>query len=226
MKKHIGNINLSRREALKGLAVLGVISLLPKLLISSSDENPSIHFIGLGGAGSNQVEFLYNKGIKGKFTCISNPIRQNLPNDIHFVHFIPPGEIHYKNGVEILRISDLKQPIKIPDSILKIFDSNEAFVLLSGLGGYTGTFMTEELTLLLNQRKCKFLTISSLPFKFEGKKRRFIADNTINKLKNIGRFQYYELENIKAEHGDLTLSDAFEKANEQLYEIYIANALA
>jgi cell division GTPase FtsZ len=226
MKEHLSNTNISRREALKGMAALGAIALLPKLLISSSDENLSIHFIGLGGAGSNQVEFLYNKGVKGKFTCISNPLRPHLPKEIKFVNFIPPGEIHYKNGVEILRISDLKQPIKIPDSILKIFDSNEAFVLLSGLGGYTGTFMTEELTLLLNQRKCKFLTVSSLPFKFEVKKRRFIAVNTINKLKNIGCFQYYELENIKAEYGDLTLRDAFEKANEQLYEIYIANALA
>lgn len=83
--------------------------------------------------------------------------------------------------------------------------------------------MTEELTPILNQRKKSFITISSSPFNFEGQKRRFIAENTINKLKSIDRFKYYELENIRTEYGNLTLKDAFEKANEQLYEIYTAN---
>lgn len=223
MKKHIDNINISRREALKGLAAVGAISLLPKFLLSSFKEAAPIHFIGLGGAGSNQVEFLYNKGIKAKFTCISNPVRPHLPKEIQFINFIPPGESHYKNGVEVFRISDMKQPIEIPNSVLNIFNSNDAFVLLSGLGGYTGTFMTEELTLILNQRKKSFITISSSPFNFEGQKRRFIAENTINKLKSIDSFKYYELENIRTEYGNLTLKDAFEKANEQLYEIYTAN---
>ena len=107
---------------------------------------------------------------------------------------------------------------------MNIFNSNDVFVLLSGLGGYTGTFMTEELTLLLNQRRKLFLTISSLPFKFEGQKRRLIAENTLNKLKSMDRFQYYELENLKTKYGNLTLKDVFEKANEELYEIYRANA--
>jgi cell division GTPase FtsZ len=223
MKKHIDNINISRREVLKGLAAVGAIALMPKLLLSSTKEASSIHFIGLGCAGSNQVEFLYNKGIIGKFTCISNSIRLNLPKEIQFVHFIPPGESQYKNGVEMFRISDMKQPIVIPDSILNIFDSNEVFVLLSGLGGYTGTFMTEELTLFLNQRKKLFLTISSLPFNFEAHKRRLIAENTMNKLKSIDSFKYYELEKIKTEYGHLPIMYTIEKANEQLYEIYRAN---
>jgi len=224
MKTHTDNIKVSRREVLKGLTALGAIALLPKLLISSSEKTSSIHFIGLGGAGSSQVEFLYSKGVKGKFTCISNPVRPNLPKEIQFVHFIPPGKSYDKNGVEKHRISDLEQPIVIPDSILNIFNSNDVFVLLSGLGGYTGTFMTEELTLLLNQRRKLFLTISSLPFKFEGQKRRLIAENTLNKLKSMDRFQYYELENLKTKYGNLTLKDVFEKANEELYEIYRANA--
>jgi len=223
MKKHTDNTNIIRPEALKGPAASGAITLLPKLLLPSSAKTSSIHFVGLGGAGSNQVEFLFNKGIIGKFTCISNPVRLNLPKEIQFVHFIPPGESYHKNGVEVLRISDMKQPIAIPDSILNIFDSNEEFILLSGLGGYTGTFMTEELTIMLNQRKKLFLTVSSLPFKFEGQQRRLIAENTINKLKSIASFQYYELEEIKNEYGDLTIRDAFEKVNERLYETYLAS---
>lgn len=224
MKKHTDNTNNIRPEALKEPAASGAITLMPKLLLPSSAKTSSIHFVGLGGAGSNQVEFLFNKGIIiGKFTCISNPVRLNLPKEIQFVHFIPPGESYHKNGVEVFRISEMKQPIEIPDSILNIFDSNEEFILLSGLGGYTGTFMTEELTVILNQRKKLFLTVSSLPFKFEGQQRRLIAENTINKLKSIASFQYYELAEINNAYGDLTIRDAFEKANERLYEVYLAS---
>ncbi len=224
MKKHIDNINESRREAPKRLKVLSAISIFTKTFLSTFNKTAPIHFIGLGGAGSNQVEFLYNKGIKGKFTCVSDPVRPNLPEEIQFVHFIPPGESYFKNGVEIIRISDMQQPIEIPDSVLNIFKSNDIFVLLSGLGGYTGTYMTEELTLLLNQQKKPFLTISSLPYIFEGQKRKLTAENTIHKLKSIDSFQYYELENIRMEHGNLTVKDAFEIANEQVYEIFRTTA--
>jgi cell division GTPase FtsZ len=74
----------------------------------------------------------------------------------------------------------MEQPIQMPESVLNIFNSNGKFVLLSGLGGYTGTFMTEKLTLLLNQCKKSFLTISSLPFTFYGQRKRLMAENTVN----------------------------------------------
>lgn len=224
MKKRIDNINISRREAVKGLLVLGTISLLPKFILTSFKGAAPIHFIGLGGAGSNQIEFLYKKGIKGKFTCISNPLRPHLSQEIQFINFIPPGESHYKNGVEVFKTSDMKQAIEIPNVVLNIFKSNDTFVLFSGLGGYTGTFMTEELTTTLQHNKKSFITISSVPFEFEGQKRRTLAENTINKLKSIENFHYYELDKIRNEYGDLTLKDALEKANEQIYEIYKANA--
>src|SRR5690606_26456339 len=118
----------------------------------------------------------------------------------------------------------MQQPIEIPDSILDIFKSNDMFVLLSGLGGYTGTFMTEELTLLLYQQKKPFLTISSLPFNFEGRKRKITAENTVHKLKSIDGFRYYELEKIRKEYGNQTIKDVFQKANEQLYKIYRTTA--
>jgi cell division GTPase FtsZ len=224
MKEHLDNINISRREVLKGLAALGALTILPKILVSPLIETTSIHFIGLGGAGSNQVEFFFNKGIKGKFTCISNPVRMNLPKEINFIHFVPPGERYFSNGVEIHRISDMHQPIIIPDAALNIFESNDVFVLLSGLGGYTGTFMTEELTLILNNRKKSFQTISSFPFNFEGQNRKLFAENTIKKLKGINNFQYYELERIKMKFGNLTMKEVFGKANDQLFEIYNGKA--
>lgn len=224
MKKRTDSINISRREAIKGLAAFGAISLLPKFLFSSFNGAAPIHFFGLGGAGSNQVEFLYNKGIKGKFTCISNPLRPHLSKEIQFINFIPPGKSHYKNGAEVFRTSDMKQAIEMPNLVLNLFNSNDTFVLFSGLGGYTGTFMTEELTTALLHNKKSFITISSVPFEFEGQKRRTLAENTINKLKSIENFHYYELDKIKNEYGNLPLKEALEKANEQMYKIYKANA--
>jgi cell division GTPase FtsZ len=224
MKKLLENTNVSRKDILKFFGTLAAFSFLPKFLFSNEQKPDSVHFIGLGGAGSNQVESLFNKGIEGKFTCISNPVRKNLPSKINFIHFIPPGKSIVKNGKEICHFSDMQQSIIIPDSILNIFESNDIFVLLSGLGGYTGTYMTESLTLKLNQLKKPFITITSLPFNFEGPNRKQIAEKTLVKLESISNFHYYELEQVKMEFGNLSMTEAFGKSHDLLFEIYKNNS--
>ncbi len=40
------------------------------------------HFIGLGGAGCNALEYIHRQGITAKYTCISYPERPHRPVDI------------------------------------------------------------------------------------------------------------------------------------------------
>jgi cell division protein FtsZ len=203
MKKSIKTANINRRDMLKRLAVISAATLLPDALLSVTNYAPAFHFIGLGDAGSNVVEYIYSKGIKGKYTCISNTIKNNLPKKI-----------------QCIQLNTQSVATEIPDAVLKIFNANDTFILLSGLGGYVGTFMTEKLTLRLHQQQKKFMTITTLPFKFEGEERLLRALATVEKLKNIPDFKFFELETIRTQYGHLPIRAAFEKVNEQFYTMY------
>jgi cell division GTPase FtsZ len=203
---------MNRREAIKGIAALGAGAFLLNKLTLSNAESKSIHFIGIGGAGSNGVEFLHKKGIQAKYTCISNPVRENLPSAINFIHFIPPGE----------KYSEMKPPAEV----LEIFDRDDQFVLLAGLGGYTGTYMTEQLTHFLQAKKKSFMTICSLPFHFEGQKKRERSEQMLHKLQSSANFFSFDLQDIKKRYGNMKLNIAFERADEQFYEIFKTNLAA
>jgi cell division GTPase FtsZ len=227
MKRHTNNTKLLIREALKGLARFGEISFLSSAFFSSIKKPKPIHFVGLGNGGSNFVALFHSKGIQGKFTCVTDQQLTSFSNQINCIYYRSPGtSVFNKNGIEIMRSSDRNQKIEIPDSVFNIFKSNEKYVLLSGLGGYTGTFMTEELTLFLSQQKKSFLTIASIPFKFEGTNRRFYAQITEARLKYLNNVKFLDHESIELKYGDLTLNDLLQKANEEIYEIYKANSLS
>lgn len=180
--------------------------------------NKSFHFIGLGGAGSNLVEFINKNGIKAKYTIITNPERLDLASNINFIEYIPKGESLKVDNKEI-RLSDFSQKISIPEKVKDLFIANENFVLLAGFGGYTGTLMTGELIEMLRKNGKTFFTFCSLPFNFEGQKRKSLANEMKEKLQNFTNFSCFDLESIREKYGDLAVKEAFEKADEEMYKI-------
>lgn len=213
--------NMDRRDFMKILIALGAIAIMPTKFNSFDQKEKKLHFVGLGGAGTNTVDHFYRMGIKGNYTCITNPERPNLPSEIKFIKFIPSGQSHYENGTEVFNISDMHHKIEIPNSVMNIFKSNDKFVLLSGLGGYTGSYLIVELSRLLQDSGKNFMTICSLPFTFEGQKRKSYAEYAMKQLETQRNFKYFELDGILEKYGtDITLLEAFKKADEQFYNIF------
>ena len=193
---------------------------MPTKFNSFNQKEKKLHFVGLGGAGTNTVDYFYRMGIKGKYTCITNPERPNLPSGIKLIEFIPPRQIHYESGIEVFQILDIHHKIKIPSSVINIFKSNDKFVLLSGLGGYTGSYLTVELNRLLHDNGRKFMTICSLPFTFEGQKRKSCAEYAMKQLETQRNFKCFELDDIIEKYGrNLTILEVFKKADKQFYSI-------
>jgi cell division protein FtsZ len=184
-----------------------------------SSSNAPVRFVGFGGAGCNVAELLYKKGLAGKFTCISHPVRTYPSEDIQFIHFIPPGEPIYHQGEEIFRRHDPDHPLDVPAAIEEIFDRSSRYVLIAGLGGFTGTTMTEKFVLQLHVRKIPFLAIASVPFEFEGAKRNHAARAALDKLLDVPGFHHVELQSFASGNGHLTLSEAFAKADAGMAEM-------
>lgn len=213
---------MTRRETLKNLSLLGALAFLPKSVFAFFEDDIPLHFIGVGGAGCNMIEQLYQRGTTGKFTCITQPQRPYLPQDIRFIEFVSPGEPVYHKGELMYRNTNWEADLKIPDSVLQLFHPNEKYVLFSGLGGYTGTKLTVALSLLLKEQNIPAITVCSLPFEFEGNRRAAKAQEAIDQLKHLSSFHYFPLENIRERYGNLTINEAFVKANERTIELFDA----
>ena len=157
-----------------------------------------LHFIGLGGAGCNAVEYIHGKGIPATYTCISHPERPSLPSDIHFSSFARLSKWDLFDGYDLVA-------------------KNRRYILLAGLGGNTGTYLVEEFMFLLQYHNRAFSVICSLPFTFEGQQRRIIANRVRTKFQSMNNFICFDLDSLVKHWGDMTLTDAFGKADERFY---------
>ncbi len=159
------------------------------------------HFVGLGGVGCNVVEGVYSKGIQGRFTCITQPNRPYLPQQIQFLRFPSIGDLERKlpSG-----IPDMSLPLQLSDKIKEIFSENDTYVLFTGLGGYTGTKMVEQLIPWLQKHHKNFVVCCSIPFSFEGE-RRDIAIQLADQFQSIPSFHYFDLESVKKQYDDRTV---------------------
>lgn len=206
---------MNRREAIKTLTALSVIAILPKIIFSANPTTSKIHFVGLGGGGCNALEHIYKKGVKAKYTCITSPTRPHLPLEIKFIRFDSPKE-HFSTD-------DFEDYFSLSTEIENVFRNDSTYILMAGFGGYTGTNLTRELSKYLSKRNKKFMVICSMPFQFEGRGRNSFALRTKKELDYYPNFKCFDLEMIREIHGDMVLSKAFAKADEQFYTIFKNN---
>jgi cell division GTPase FtsZ len=122
-----------------------------------------VHFIGLGGAGSNMIKSIFDIGVKGKYTYISDFKKLNFEKEIEFMPYVSPGKRIIKNNIEIYKEVDYNKNLVLTDSIKKIFLSNNLFILLSGLGGLYRNFYdrkTIRISCLQKKRICCYFNIT------------------------------------------------------------------
>src|SRR5690606_33418372 len=148
---------------------------------TTAAKKMQFHFIGLGGAGCNVVEGMHAKEIQGKFTCITELKRPHLAEQIQFAIFLPPGDRERKlpSG-----IPDMKLPIQLSDKIKEVFSENDTYILLAGLGGFTGTKLVGQLIPWLQNHHKNFVVCCSIPFAFEGESRD-IAFRLVDQFRSL-----------------------------------------
>jgi hypothetical protein len=182
--------------------------------------NKTTHFIGLGNCGCNVLQFFHQKGLEGKYTGIAELGARILYADINYISFTPPRYDPFNLSNPKVLFPDMRQKLVMPAEVKDLFRENHRYVLIAGLGGYTGTKMVEELTHWLDDVGEVFVTICSLPFHFEGKIRNTIAEKSLIKLRQICNFRYFDHISIMDHCVDLTVPDVFRLGNQKFYETY------
>ena len=204
---------MNRRRAIKTLTALAAVVCFPKFDLLSKPGPLNLHFIGLGGAGSNIIEHIHKKGIKARYTCITSPERPYLPADIEFIQFGPAGHDYHNYKVEM-------KDIEISDDIQNLFKGDSMFVLFAGFGGTTGTNLTRQLSAMLQRNNKQFVVIYTMPFNFEGPSRKSFALKAKQSMDGIFNVHSFNLEVIRQNYGNVTLNVAFQKADEHCYQLF------
>lgn len=180
------------------------------------EESSIITVMGVGGAGSNAVNHMWNLGIKGVTFMVCNTDRQALN--------ISPVERKIQLGEEGLGAgSDPSEGRKLAmESIESIRQAlletkTKMVFITAGMGGGTGTGASPVIAQLAKEMNLLTVAIVTSPLQVEGKPRYDQAQRGIEELREIvDSLLIINNENILELYGRLSLKQAFGKADDVL----------
>ncbi|MBQ7061922.1 MAG: cell division protein FtsZ [Bacteroidales bacterium] len=186
----------------------------------SSEQPAKIKVIGVGGGGGNAVNHMYRQGIHGVNFIVCNTDAKALaaspvPNKIEL------GKLGAGNVPEHARKAALEHKDEIREAIS---DNTQMLFITAGMGGGTGTGAAPVIAEIAKSieldddvvPRILVVAIVTMPFSFEGKRRREQALVGIEELrKHVDAILV--INNDKLRHlGNLPLNQAFSQADDVL----------
>ena len=182
------------------------------------EENSIIKVIGVGGGGSNAVNHMYRLGIKGVDFIVCNTDKQALekspvPNKIQL-------GLKSTKGLGAGSIPDVGRDAALEslDEIKKFLGTETQMVFITaGLGGGTGTGAAPVIASIARELGILTVGIVTIPFTFEGKKRRAQAEAGLEEMKKyVDTLLVIGNDKLREIYGNLKMSEAFEHADDVL----------
>ncbi|NNK86845.1 MAG: cell division protein FtsZ, partial [Flavobacteriaceae bacterium] len=177
-----------------------------------------IKVIGVGGGGSNAVNYMFQQGIKGVDFVICNTDSQALnssgiPNKIQLGVNLTEGlgagadpEIGEQAALESL------------DDIRSMLETQTKMIFITaGMGGGTGTGAAPIIAKMAKEMGVLTVGIVTMPFQFEGKMRNQQAQKGIENLRNhVDSLVVINNNKLREVYGNLGFKAGFSKADEVL----------
>lgn len=181
-------------------------------------ESSIIKVFGVGGGGSNAVNHMYKAGIKGVDFFICNTDEQSLemspvPNKIQLGLNLTGGR-----GAGSIAEVGKNAAIENIDEIKDILEKDTKMLFITaGMGGGTGTGAAPIIARLAKELGILTVAIVTYPFGFEGRKRSNQADGGLEELRDsVDTCVIICNDKLREIYGNLSLSDAFAKADDIL----------
>ncbi len=177
-----------------------------------------IKVIGVGGGGSNAVNHMFKLGIKGVDFIVCNTDRQAL--DVSPVtHRIQLGAALTKGlGAGSIPEMGKNSAIETIEEIRKhLSDGTQMVFITAGLGGGTGTGAAPIIASVAREMGILSVGIVTMPFIFEGKKRRQQAEAGLAEMKkHVDTLLVICNDKLREIYGNLKMSEAFAHADDVL----------
>ena len=182
------------------------------------EQSSIIKVIGVGGGGSNAVNHMYRLGIKGVDFVVCNTDHQALDTS-PVPTKIPLGQ-SLTEGRGAGSIPDVGKNAAIEnlDDVNEILSKNTKMIFVTaGMGGGTGTGAAPVIAQAAKDMGILTVGIITVPFTFEGRKRRTQAEEGIEKMREaVDTLLVINNDKLREMFGNLTLVNAFENADDVL----------
>lgn len=183
-----------------------------------SDKSSIIKVIGVGGGGSNAVNYMFNQQIDEVNFIICNTDAQALassgvPNRIQLGPHLTQG-LGAGANPEIGRQATEESL----EEIRRILEVNTKMAFITaGMGGGTGTGGAPIMAKICKEMGILTVGIVTTPFAYEGKKRLQQAEEGIRQLRQqVDTLLVISNDKLRHQFGNLKMREAFEKADNVL----------
>lgn len=177
-----------------------------------------IKVIGVGGGGGNAVNNMHKEGIKDVDFVICNTDAQALNNSPITTKVQLGATLTKGLGAGNIPDHGREAAIETIDKIKEIIDDGTQMVFITaGMGGGTGTGAAPIIAEAAKELGLLTVAIVTIPFRHEGQRRIKQAIEGVDKLsKNVDSLLVINNEKLREVYGDLTVSNAFRKADDIL----------
>ena len=184
-------------------------------------ESSYIKVIGVGGGGTNAVNHMYMQGIQGVDFIVCNTDDKSLDSSP-----VPTKIKLGKNGLGAGNIPAVarEKALEMGEQIKEYLSGNTQMLFITaGMGGGTGTGaapviakLAKEIDIDDDVPKILVVAIVTLPFSFEGRKRKLQAEEGIAELKKyVDAILIINNDKLR-DLGNMGLRSAFSKADDIL----------
>lgn len=182
------------------------------------NQSSHIKVLGVGGGGSNAVNYMFKQGIEGVDFIVCNTDSQALdcspvPNKIQLGVSLTEGR-----GAGSIPAVGKNAAIEDLDRIRELLEVNTKMLFITaGMGGGTGTGAAPVIAKACKDLSILTVGIVTIPFAFEGRKRRLQAEEGIKELKeSVDALIVICNDKLRELYGNLSVTDAFSKADNVL----------
>jgi len=182
------------------------------------NQSSIIKVLGVGGGGSNAVTYMHKQGIRGVDFILANTDSQALEMSEVPVKIQLGANLTEGMGAGSIPEVGRQAAIESADEIRKLLEVNTKMVFITaGMGGGTGTGAAPVIASIARELGILTVGIVTIPFLFEGRKRKQQADQGIAEMrKYVDTLLIICNDKLRELHGDLKLSEAFGKADDIL----------
>lgn len=182
------------------------------------NQSSIIKVLGVGGGGSNAVNHMFSQGIEGVDFYVCNTDSQALdispvPNKMQLGVNLTEGR-----GAGSIPEVGRNAAIEDIDRIKEILEKNTKMLFITaGMGGGTGTGAAPIIAKASKEMGILTVGIVTIPFSFEGRKRRQQAEEGLLDMKNnVDTLLVISNDRLRELYGNLSVSEAFGKADNVL----------
>lgn len=182
------------------------------------DISSIIKVVGVGGGGSNAVNHMFNQGIKGVDFVVCNTDQQALDvSPVTYKIQLGASLTEGRGAGAIPEIGKNAAIENIEDIRSFLSKGTKMVFITAGMGGGTGTGAAPVIARVAKELDILTVGIVTVPFAFEGKKRKQQAEEGLREMRNsVDTLLVINNDRLREMYGNLSLGSAFAQADNVL----------